>query len=671
VSIGFRPLTYLIAAGYVGLAGFAVQHEWRNGDDAAQSVSLAVHEAQRAGDRDAVDRLLTRLARIDPTAAALERSLLLRAGWFGGNDDQAEAMGFLQQATEGSGPAAVKARLELARTLLAGPAADPATALRLFGDAAAAGNARAAHELGRMAELGGVVAIDLVSAESQYRKAAAHISDAAFALARLYQASRVPAPSVNAVADNLGRVQRLDGEAAAGGDIDAMMRLGRLYLAGDLMPRDPAAAKYWFEVAAAAGEIEGQVRLALMLRDGLGVARDPARAVALLTEAAERDSREALVELGNAHRDGLGVAADPARAAECYQRAAILGSSGAMFELGRAYRAGKGVPADPAKAVTWFQQAAERGHAGAQFELGRMYQAGDGVAQDQRRGFLWLLQSAQKGRLSAMSAVARAYERGIGIDANTDESIRWALRAVDAGTDSVTMLLKAANAYAVGNLVTLDVARAVELFERAAAKGETEAMLSLGKLYASLDRPDASDKAVEWFRRAEHGGQTEAMIELGRAYAAGAGVPLDERRAFEFFLRAARGGSALGMRELANALSIGFGVQQNPALAIDWYRRAADGGDSKAMLSLALSLEAGFGAAPDPKSSLAWLQRAADAGNPEAYYRLGLVYADGSLAPRNDDQAQRYLKLAAAQKVQPAIGLLIERYGIIPEVKRK
>jgi TPR repeat protein len=68
------------------------------------------------------------------------------------------------------------------------------------------------------------------------------------------------------------------GRLAAGGDTDAMVRLGQIYGDGEGVPRDDVLAAQHYMRAAKRGNAAGQVGLGYAYDYGLGVGRDPAEA---------------------------------------------------------------------------------------------------------------------------------------------------------------------------------------------------------------------------------------------------------------------------------------------------------------------------------------------------------------------------------------------------------
>ncbi|WP_319378298.1 tetratricopeptide repeat protein [uncultured Methanocorpusculum sp.] len=81
-------------------------------------------------------------------------------------------------------------------------------------------------------------------------------------------------------------ISRLEREAGEG-NVEAMFRLGSIFISGDGAERDPALAKEWFEKVAAEGNTVAMRRLAGMYAAGDGVDKDPAKEKEWLRKAEE------------------------------------------------------------------------------------------------------------------------------------------------------------------------------------------------------------------------------------------------------------------------------------------------------------------------------------------------------------------------------------------------
>lgn len=168
---------------------------------------------------------------------------------------------------------------------------------------------------------------------------------------------------------------------------DGRYQLGQLYLHGQGLEQDPAAALDWFEQAAAQGLARAQYQSARMYQSGQGTSANPGKARQRFEQAARQGHREAQLALGLLYLNGDGVAANAGKARDWLLRAARQGSAGAQYQLGELYAQGFGVPADAAAAYVWLSLAQQNGEsrAGARLQQLRLQIDDRQIAQAQAR----------------------------------------------------------------------------------------------------------------------------------------------------------------------------------------------------------------------------------------------------------------------------------------------
>jgi uncharacterized protein len=105
--------------------------------------------------------------------------------------------------------------------------------------------------------------------------------------------------------------------------------------------------------------------------------------------------------------DGRGGPADLAQALAYYQAAAGDGHLGAQVALGFAHGRGLGTPKDLRQAQGHFERAAARGNPIALYELGQMFEIGTSVASDRARAHTYYTLAAAKGHTDAAAGIAR------------------------------------------------------------------------------------------------------------------------------------------------------------------------------------------------------------------------------------------------------------------------
>jgi uncharacterized protein len=190
---------------------------------------------------------------------------------------------------------------------------------------------------------------------------------------------------------------------------------------------DPARTAPLVRAAAEVGLAEGQVRLGRMLLEGEGLPKDQTAAFRWFYAAAQQDDVEAWNMLGRCFENGWGVAADVPQAAHWFAKAAEAGDAWAQYNLGHLYLNGQGVARDPQAAVAWYRAASDQGHARAMNLMGRCCEHGWGIAQDTAEAAGWYRLSAEAGYFRGQFNHASVL---IG-EGRRDEARVWLQMAID------------------------------------------------------------------------------------------------------------------------------------------------------------------------------------------------------------------------------------------------
>jgi TPR repeat protein len=255
-----------------------------------------------------------------------------------------------------------------------GVAKDDAQAVVWFEKAAEQGRPLAEFSLGEMYENGRGVPKVTDKAVDWYRKSAEQgYARARGALRKMYvEGKLVPVADSQAGSWWQTLVAQAEAEAkefsqvraaADGGNADAQVKVGILYLAGVGTPKDRERAATWFGRAAEQGQSEGQCILAAL----------------------------------NAANTAWHVASENSHAVEVCQKAADQGYADAQVILAVDYDMGRGVPKDPAEAEIWWRKAADQGRADAEVHVAGRYLTGDGVPKDTAQSVGWYLKAAEQG----------------------------------------------------------------------------------------------------------------------------------------------------------------------------------------------------------------------------------------------------------------------------------
>lgn len=187
--------------------------------------------------------------------------------------------------------------------------------------------------------------------------------------------------------------------------------------------------------------------------------------------------------------------------------------------------------------------------------------------------------------------------------------------------------------YSQGKGVPHDLARAVSLFQEAAARGSLEAMVNLGG----------------------------AESNLGAAYLTGHGVPRNYPLALYWFGMAANRRIPGAENALGYMYANGLGTKADLETSVSWYRAAALQGNTMAENSLGIAYLQGAGVPRDSRQAEAWFRTAAEHGLATAQFNLAIRYLKGDGVPKDRDMGISWLRKAAAQglvQAKSALSLL-------------
>lgn len=110
-----------------------------------------------------------------------------------------------------------------------------------------------------------------------------------------------------------------------------------------------------------------------------------------------------------------------------------------------------------------------------------------------------------------------------------------------AKANDVEAIFVLASMYATGEGEKLDQKKALELFEKSAQLGSSNAMLQLGLIYRNGNDLIKKDdlKALKWFEQGAKKGNPSAIHNLGVSYYKGLGITEDKAKAFKYFSQSA------------------------------------------------------------------------------------------------------------------------------------
>lgn len=454
-------------------------------------------------------------------------------------------------------------------------------------------------------------------------------------------------------------------QKAESGDVRAEAEMGRrLYAyANEGAANDYGAAAVWFRKAADKGDAEAEDALGKMYVLGDGVPKDPVQGVAWLRKAANQQFGSGELDLGGSYfRGDGGLPRDPAqaqiwfgKALSAYTQAAARQDVEAERALGDVYLYGLGgVEEDRAQAISWYRKAADQGDPEAEANMGTAYLYGQAGTRDYHQALAWFRKAAGLNQTLAEVHIGDMYENGDGVPSNPKEALAWYLKAAaetsPIGEARVASMYCQQGGTQVNSSVTRDYGKALRWFHQAADQGYWEAEDGLAAMYYSGQGvPQDYRQALYWYKKSAAQGELQSMNIVGTLYYNGTGMPKDYAKALVWYRKAAALGDANGETNLGNMYYSGQGVRQDYSQAAVWYKKAADHNYPDAENALGFLYERGQGVQADDTQALAWYQKAAAQGSAAAQRNLQKLKGELAQAQSAPRQAQRTEATSQAQ----------------------
>ncbi|MBW9113242.1 sel1 repeat family protein [Rhizobium cauense] len=276
------------------------------------------------------------------------------------------------------------------------------------------------------------IRLNLEGASMLRELASAKIPGAAVALSNVYIEGKGDTTDVPAGLELLE-------QASQKGDVDALLKLGDLYMDGKYVKGDgeKAVGYYRAVIALHPDDETANMRMARAYREGNGVERNLSTAASYLKISSDAGSRMATRDLGLAYMWGSGVKRDEGKAVQLLHSAAEHGFAFAWSDLADTYGSAIGPAVDASQNFRLNMRGAKEGHVTAMIGAGVALLSGFGTQRDPEAGILWLERaSASTGwdAPDAMYRLAEVYKFGIGVDKNPKKEREWKLRAANAGS---------------------------------------------------------------------------------------------------------------------------------------------------------------------------------------------------------------------------------------------
>ncbi|WP_208246804.1 SEL1-like repeat protein (plasmid) [Rhizobium sp. T1470] len=414
---------------------------------------------------------------------------------------------------------------------------------KAFSDAIAAGNREAPVEMARFLKANGKLdeAIDRLTAAARKNNSSAAVELYEYASERaqdpnvgaqwlrlaLKTMSDVPREKVHLASVMLmpsdirlnlqgaAMLRELSGAKIPG----AAVALSSVYIEGKGDVKDVPAGLELLEQASQKGDVDAILKLGDLYMDGKFVEGNGQKAVnyyrAVIT--LHPDDPVANLRMARAYREGRGVERNLAVAATYLKISSDAGSRMATRDLGLAYIWGSGVERQEDTAVQLLRSAAEHGFAFAWHDLAETYGSAIGPEVDASQNFRLNMRGAREGHVSAMIGAGVALLSGFGTQRDPEAGILWLERAsASSGWDAPDAMHRLAEVYKFGVGVGKDPKKAREWELRAANAGSAAAMFHLALDLEAANTDASKAEAIKWLQRARALQHVQAAKKLKR-----------------------------------------------------------------------------------------------------------------------------------------------------------
>lgn len=252
---------------------------------------------------------------------------------------------------------------------------------------------------------------------------------------------------------------------------------------------------------------------------------------AMLVEA-KKGNAFAMCHLGQMQYHGRGCGPDPEISWSWYEQALhifrsveeVRESAYIEYRIGYMYEKGQGTRQNYAKAADWYNQSALKGNHYALYALGMLYQRGQGMGQDFEKAAILLKRSMMNGNPYAAWEYGRMLRDGTRIEKNEEEANRVFQKAFSG------FLLLAQNQmddnlmYCIGKMyqdgigTSKDKGKAVQYLRKAIEFGHTLAMCALADIYIQSGTPEEIQRGIQLLERSASLGSSNAEYRLGKMY---------------------------------------------------------------------------------------------------------------------------------------------------------
>lgn len=443
--------------------------------------------------------------------------------------------------------------------------------------------------------------------------------------------------------------------------LQAVVRIGKIYLEGKYLDHDPFKASIYFKLAAKGNNLSGCFELSNLYHCGTGVNKNEEKARYWLKFAAIKGHFQSIVLVAESFYNSF----DYQKALMWYKKSARRGHPESLYKIAKIYYERKVVNVTDSSAYYYFSKAAEKGHAEAMYYQAIMILDSQVQLESSLDPIKLLKSGADLGSVKAQSRLGNMYRFGHWVGLNISEAITWHTLASESGSlESKTQLAIIYVSLFEDETISpsereIILKKAVTLLQEAVKRGHAEALFQLASLYRlGKGVPQSQKISCGLLQGAAKSSHIQSMVSLALCYLHGNGIKKSESECFKLLLRAAALQDPEALHLLATLHYEGLGIYKNLHRAVDYYRKAASLGYGPSQFGVGRSYLTGEGVPQHIGHAVSYLKKAADSGYAPAQTLLGNILITGRGVDEDPTFAFQLFQGAAEQNDTVAINQL-------------
>lgn len=515
------------------------------------------------------------------------------------------------------------------------------TALSYYRTAAAQNNVMALGEIAYMKENGYGVPMNKEEAEKIYLQLAEELDDEWSMIKLAYIEMNRNNPE-----KRLEWIQKaLDKEY-----IDAYFELG-LFYQFDEKYQDLEKAQQAYYQAAQKGNPDGMNGLAVIYYN-MPDNRGNEQAFRWFSKSADLGDSLGLYYLADMYENGFGTSVNKQKAWDLYLASAEQRFPAAYRKIGQLIEGGEAPESFTGTALEYYKKAAARNDIDSIHDVIRLMKD---TPENQEELFSWCKRGAQLNDGYCICQLGKFFFYGIGTEMDEFKAMDCFRKAESMQIPEAYYFLGLAY-YEAKGVVSPNLQKAEEYFQKAAEAGYADAIKAIAELYMQSGQENGYDKAIEYLQKIAEGEHADIAYEGLMRIAVEKMTSQDysdpqNSELYQKALQFEKAGKAAGMTQSLSEIFLKRGIDlcdiEQYASAIEPLLQAAQMGETDASTRLGDLYYYGYGVDVDYEQAYYWFLNAAQKGNAYAQYSVAFMYMKGLFVEQEESQVIKWMKLAA------------------------